>query len=109
MDATRLSDGLLVTLKAIDTVLHPFEIEIGQFLSSEQLEQDPRNHCVRILEVLQDPIDSLLSIIVMPLLKPFRDPEFLTFGEVVAFFKQVVEVRSQLSRPYILCQELTHF
>jgi len=91
MDATRLSDGLLVTLKAIDTVLHPFEIEIAQFLSSEQPEQEPRNHCVRILEVLQDPIDSKLSIIVMPLLKPFRDPDFLTFGEVVAFFKQVVE------------------
>jgi len=91
MDATRQSDGLLVTLKTIDTVVHPFEIEIGQFLSSEQVNQDPRNHCVRILEVLQDPIDHKSSIIVMPLLKPFRSPDFLTFGEVVAFCRQAVE------------------
>jgi len=91
LDATRQSDGLLVTLKKVDTVVHPFEVEIGEFLSSEQLAQDPRNHCVRILDVLQDPIDSKLSIVVMPLLKSYDKPEFLTVGEAVAFCVQMIE------------------
>ncbi|KAH9920136.1 uncharacterized protein B0H18DRAFT_1025282 [Fomitopsis serialis] len=90
LDATRQSDGSLVTLKAVDTAVHPFEVEIGQFLSSEQLAQDPRNHCARILDVLQDPIDPKISLVVMPLLKPFREPNFLTIGEVVAFVKQAI-------------------
>ncbi|KAH9920130.1 kinase-like domain-containing protein [Fomitopsis serialis] len=90
LDATRQSDGLLVTLKAVNNVVHPFEVEIGEFLSSEQMAQDPRNHCVRILDVLRDPMDPKVSIIVMPLLKPFREPQFLTIGEVVAFFKQAI-------------------
>ncbi|KAH9920134.1 uncharacterized protein B0H18DRAFT_1025266 [Fomitopsis serialis] len=91
LDATRQSDGLLVTLKRVDTAVHPFEVEIGEFLSSEQLAQDPRNHCVRILDVLQDPIDSKLSIVVMPLLKSYHKPEFLTVGEAVAFCIQMIK------------------
>ncbi|KZT71753.1 hypothetical protein DAEQUDRAFT_687103 [Daedalea quercina L-15889] len=91
LDATRQSDGSLVTLKAIDTEVHPYEVEIGQFLSSQPLAQDPRNHCVRILDVLQDPFDSKKLIIVMPLLKLFDQPEFLTIGEAVALFKQAIE------------------
>ncbi|KAH9839152.1 uncharacterized protein C8Q71DRAFT_846812 [Rhodofomes roseus] len=66
-------------------------VEIGQFLSSEPLLQDPRNHCVHILEVLQDPFDSKKSIMVMPFLKMFDAPGFLTTGESVAFLKQAIE------------------
>ncbi|KZT71756.1 hypothetical protein DAEQUDRAFT_687108 [Daedalea quercina L-15889] len=91
LDATRQSDGLPVTLKAIDTGVHPFEVEIGQFLSSEQLAEEPRNHCVRILDVLQDPTESQKKIIVMPFLKLFDQPEFTTFGEAVGFFRQAIE------------------
>lgn len=100
LDATRQSDGLLVSLKVINTDVHPFEVEIGQFLSSEQLAQDPRNHCVRTIDVLQDPIDPKVSIIVMPLLKPFRKPDFLTVGEAVAFLKQAIEVFTPASRQH---------
>ncbi|KAH9834890.1 uncharacterized protein C8Q71DRAFT_797679 [Rhodofomes roseus] len=78
LDATQQSDGMLVTLKAIDTAVHPFEVEIGQFLSSEQSTKDPRNHCVRILEVLQEPSELNKSMIVMPFLKKFDAPDFLT-------------------------------
>ena len=92
MDATRISDGLRVTLKIVDTTVHPYEVEIGLLLSSEHLAQDPRNHCVRILDILEDPLDAKRKIIVMPLLKLFNMPEFTTVGEVVAFFKQAIEV-----------------
>ena len=93
MDATRVSDGTRVTLKTVDTSVHPYEVEIGRFLSSEQLAQEPRNHCVRILDVLEDPVNPKQKILVMPLLKLFNMPEFITVGEVVAFFKQAIEVR----------------
>lgn len=97
LDATRQSDGALVTLKTIDITIHPFEVEIGRFLSSEKLAQDPRSRCVRIIDVLQDPDDPKTSIIVMPLLKPFSEPAFQTIGESVAFFKQAIEVRAHRS------------
>lgn len=35
MDATRISDGRLVAMKRIDTTVHPFEIDIARYLSSE--------------------------------------------------------------------------
>lgn len=92
LDATRESDGLRVILKTVDISLHPYEVEIGQYLMSEERAQDPRNHCVRILDVLQDPLDPEKKIIVMPLLKLFNRPEFTTVGEVVAFLKQAIEV-----------------
>ena len=72
MDATRLSDGIHVTLKTVDTSVHPFEVEIAQFLSSGQVAHDPRNHCVPILDVLQDPVEPNTAILVMPLLMSFQ-------------------------------------
>ncbi|KAH9839151.1 kinase-like domain-containing protein [Rhodofomes roseus] len=91
MDATRISDGSIVLMKKLDVEIHPFELEIGQFLSSDQITSDPRSHCVRILEVLPDPMEQSISLIVMPYLRAFDNPEFLTFGEAVACFKQLIE------------------
>ena len=80
-------------LKKIDTDVHPHELEIGLFVSSEQIQSLPHNHCVHILDTLVDPKQSNLSIIVMPYLRAFDDPEFQTFGEVVACIEQLIEVR----------------
>ncbi|TFY60104.1 hypothetical protein EVJ58_g5352 [Rhodofomes roseus] len=91
MDATRISDSSIVLMKKLDAEIHPFELEIGQFLSSDQITSDPRSHCVRILEVLPDPMEQSISLIVMPYLRAFDNPEFLTFGEAVACFKQLIE------------------
>ncbi|KAH9920138.1 kinase-like domain-containing protein [Fomitopsis serialis] len=91
MDATKVADGSLVTMKKIKSDTHPHELEIGQFLSSDQITSDPRNHCVRVLDVLTDPSEPNVSIIVMPYLRDFDDPGFLTFGEAVACFKQLIE------------------
>ena len=97
LDATREVDGLRVTLKTVDTSVHPYEAEIGQHLMSKPLGRDPRNHCVRIIEVLQDPLDPRKKIIVMPLLKLFYRPSFTTVGEVVAFLKQAIEVCAHIA------------
>jgi hypothetical protein len=91
LDATRISDGEFVMLKAVRRNDHPFEVEIARYLMSEPLRSDPMNHCVPILDVLNVP-DDPRDIIVMPLLRPFSDPPFETFGEVVGCLRQLFEV-----------------
>ena len=84
----------MVLLKLISINEHPEEIAVGQFLSSPPLSDDPRNHCCPVLDVLQDPLDPTARIIVMPLLRAFDDPKFITVGEAVECFRQAFEVRS---------------
>lgn len=91
--AERVSDGCEVMLKVTSTTLHPLEVEIGSRLfSSPQHAGNPRNHCVPIVDVLQDPDDLDKQIIVMPRLVPFDFPAFDTVGEVVDCFRQIFEV-----------------
>jgi hypothetical protein len=92
IDATRLQDGKFVVLKLIQKSVHPYEAEIGNFLSSESLAFDPRNHCVPILEILHIPDDEEQLFLVMPLLREHDDPRFDTIGEVVEFFQQILVV-----------------
>ncbi len=83
----------MVVFKRISLSIHPYEVEIGRFLRSPPLVDDPRNHCCPIFEVLQDPGDHDIQIIVMPFLRRYNDPKFATVGEAVEFFKQALEVR----------------
>ncbi|KAG0698895.1 hypothetical protein DFH29DRAFT_809763, partial [Suillus ampliporus] len=91
LDATRISDGEFVMLKAIRRNERPFEVEIAQYLVSEHLQSDPMNHCVPILDVLRPVPDEGRDIIVMPLLRCCSDPSFETFGEVVECLPQLFE------------------
>lgn len=63
LDATRLSDREMVMLKCIQQSVHPFEITVSKMFSEEPLRSHPRNHCVPVLEVLEDGV----SILVLPL------------------------------------------
>jgi hypothetical protein len=92
MDATRVSDGVYVSLKIVEKSLHPHEVEIGQWFMSEPLASHPKNHCVPFFEVLSPPNDKDRQLIVMPLLLPFARPQFDTFGEVMECFRQLFEV-----------------
>jgi len=78
-------------LKSVSRSVFPHEVEIGQFFSSEPLASDPRNHCVPIYEILQDPTIEDTVIIVMPFLRLHNDPAFNTVGEVLECFKQIFE------------------
>jgi len=91
LDATRISDGTLVTLKTLSKSLHPYEVEIGQFFSREPHASDPRNHCVPIYDVLQDPQEEDTVFLVMPLLRDSQDPPFDTIGEVLDYIEQITE------------------
>jgi len=90
MDATRISDGKPVMLKRMPFQEGPYELEINKLFSREPLSSNPRNHCVRLLDVIELPNDP--PIIVHPLLRPFYKPRLQTFGEFVTFFTQICEV-----------------
>ncbi|KAF7316362.1 Protein kinase domain-containing protein [Mycena indigotica] len=91
MDAHRISDNKPVMLKTVLTSVHPHEVELAGLFSSPELAGNSRNHCIPILEVLQDPEDSDKQIIVMPRLIDFDQPKFDTVGEVIHCFRQIFE------------------
>lgn len=84
-------------LKMVKKSQHPYESDIGVYLSSPPLDSDPRNHCCPILAVLDDPLDNDVQLLVMPLLRTFDDPKLATIGEAVDFFRQTFEVCAHLT------------
>ena len=92
LDAVRISDDSLVALKLVDSERNPHEVQISQYLSSEPLRSDPRNHSVPILDVLSVPNEPKLTIMVLPLLRACNDPSWQTVGEVLSFIHQILEV-----------------
>ena len=95
MDGIRLSDGRMVVLERIPKSIHPQEVEITKYFSSEPLAADPRNHCVPFYDVLEVPTDEDLNIMVIPHLQDFTEPRCLTIGEGIEFCKQIFEVCRQ--------------
>ncbi|KAJ7165137.1 hypothetical protein C8R46DRAFT_1192814 [Mycena filopes] len=101
MDAERILDGQGVILKWVSTPVHPHEVDIGNLFSSPGLSDSPRNHCIRILEVLKDPEDDEKQIIVMPRLIKFYLPIFDTVGEVIDCFRQIFEGVQFMHQHYV--------
>ena len=93
MDAVRIEDGRQVTLKKVLPEEGTHELSITKLFSSPGLKEEPRNHCVPLLEVIDLSPDKLDGkLMVMPFLRPFENPQFQTYGEFVAFFIQISEV-----------------
>ncbi|KAG6897748.1 hypothetical protein C0992_011676 [Termitomyces sp. T32_za158] len=90
MDAVR-TDGSLVVLKEIELDSNPEEIFIGKLFSSGKLNNHPKNHCVRFLDVIEPYEGSGSAFVVMPYLLKTTNPPFQTIGEVVAYFRQIFE------------------
>ena len=86
-----MSDGERVVIKQVARGSN--EVSIGQFFSSPELLADPKNHCVRILDVFSDDMDPELEFIVMPALVKFNFPPFFLISEIVEFIRQTLEVR----------------
>jgi hypothetical protein len=100
IDAKRLEDGALVCIKRIVPkdiegleLARGDEVNIGRYLSTKEMLRDATNHCVPILDSFRDSILPDVEYIVMPVLRPYNDPEFSFVGEVVDFVTQVLEVR----------------
>ncbi|KAJ3017218.1 hypothetical protein NUW54_g639 [Trametes sanguinea] len=88
LDAKRLEDNSVVSIKIVSK--RNQELQVAQFLSS--FKDVDQNHCVAVLDVLSDPLDSERALMVMPYLRPFDDPELVTVGEVIDFIGQMLQV-----------------
>lgn len=95
MNATRLRDGKPVTLIRILPEEKPYELDLTQYFSSPEVAGDPSNHCASVLEVIETPT---AQVMVMPFFIEFNYPSFQSFGEVVAFVSQILEVSPIKSR-----------
>jgi hypothetical protein len=91
MDGTRVQDYKQVMFKKVLPEEGPHELYITDLFSSPGLKDDPANHCVPLLDLIELPEDGG-KLMVMPLLRPFNNPRFQTYGEFVAFFLQICEV-----------------
>ncbi|KAH9926080.1 kinase-like domain-containing protein [Amylocystis lapponica] len=89
IDAICKKDGTAVSIKAV--ARDGDEVRIARYLSSSDILPHPMNHCVPIVDVLDDPFDDKMSLMVMPYLRSFDDPDFSAFGEVVDFVSQTLE------------------
>ncbi|KAI0325868.1 kinase-like protein [Cubamyces sp. BRFM 1775] len=86
LDARQSRDNNIVAIKTFRKDSQ--ELSIIRHLSSIHHHQ---NHTVPLFQVLDDPIDPELSLMVMPYLRPCNDPEFTTVGDVVNFINQTLE------------------
>jgi hypothetical protein len=89
MDCIRLSDRKVVGIKH---TTNKNEVEIAQFLVSQSAQDHHLNHCAPVFLVLPHPYRTQEWFLFMPLLRPFNDPPFMHFGEVIDFLSQVLEV-----------------
>ncbi|RPD53215.1 hypothetical protein L226DRAFT_503286 [Lentinus tigrinus ALCF2SS1-7] len=107
MDAVMTKDGTIVVIKRIQKSVHPLEGEIGRFLSSPPLNSDPRNHCCPILDVLDDPEDADVQLIVMPLLREYDDPKLTTVGEAMELFRQLFECLQFIHEQHVAHRDIS--
>ncbi|KAJ3964793.1 kinase-like domain-containing protein [Lentinula raphanica] len=107
MDATRISDGTPVALKLISMSAQintpdSNELEILQYLSSPALDQDPRNHCIQMIdgfEVFTPSEMKQLSmqgfsnayIVVFPFARKWTDIPFRLVWESLEFIRQILD------------------
>lgn len=101
VDTTRLSDRATVVIKRVRKGRS--EISIAQFLSSDSLRRDPKNHCVPIIETFCNESEPAIEFLVMPILRKFNSPPFYVVSEVVDFIRQTLEVNLHM----ITCRTLT--
>ncbi|KAJ3795482.1 hypothetical protein GGU11DRAFT_792007 [Lentinula aff. detonsa] len=107
IDATRINDGAPVALKLISMSAQintpdSNEIEILQYLSSSALAQDPRNHCIQMIDSFEvfTPAEmkelsaqgfSNAFIAVFPFARKWTDIPFRLVWEGLDFVRQVLE------------------
>jgi len=82
-------DGKLVLIKKVGR--DGGESRIAQMLNTPELREDPRNHCVPIIEMIDDPDNDSVSYMVMPLLRNADNPPFQYVKEMIDFVDQVLE------------------
>ena len=111
----RKSDGTLVvfkwylraplpdTMKAVPR-RDVAEASILRRMVHPDWQDDPRNHCLRVLSWVADD-DGPRGVFVTPLLRRWNDAPLGTVGEAVVMFAQLAEVRLVVFHAYRVCME----
>ncbi|KAI0364011.1 kinase-like protein [Pilatotrama ljubarskyi] len=86
IDATRTSDKMRVAIKSVSN--QGQELNISRLVASLG---GADNHCVSAIEVLPDPLNDHRSLLVMPYLRPYDNPELQTVDDVVNFVSQMLK------------------
>lgn len=107
LDAIRRHDGLVVCIKMIQDYRKQRQVQITQYFSTRRMTEDSRNHVVPLYDVFIDSITPHIQYMVMPVLRRFDDPEFVTVGEVVEFISQVLEGLTYLHENNVAHHNLT--
>ncbi|KAG6901675.1 hypothetical protein C0995_009230 [Termitomyces sp. Mi166 len=87
MDAIRISDGVKVVMKCVDTQRR--EVSIAQYLRG--LPREERNHTVPILDILPVPNDESKALIITPMLVSFNLVPFRRVGEFAEMVEQLIK------------------
>lgn len=90
LDATRVSDGRVVILK--HTLSSSPEVAIGRLLMADSLRNDPKNHAIPLLDILEDENDAENVILVLPLLRRLDSPPLASVREFVDLVGQLLQV-----------------
>ena len=99
MDARRLKDNAQVIIKRVFPDSE--EIRILRTFQAHQRRHDPANHCVPVLDVFSDDAAPEFTFLVMPLMRQFDDPEFVTVEEALECMEQFLEVGALETRETI--------
>ncbi|TEB23480.1 other/AgaK1 protein kinase [Coprinellus micaceus] len=91
IDATRTKDQTPVILKLVESAQSPEEVDILGYFSQAPISSDPRNHICPLLDILRRPEDEGQTIVVLPVLRPYDNPDFDTIGEALDFLRQILE------------------
>ncbi|KAI0351979.1 kinase-like protein [Trametes cingulata] len=101
IDATRTSDRMRVAIKSVSN--QGEELRISRLVSSLG---GSDNHCISAIEVLPDPLNDHRSLLVMPYLRPYDNPELQTVEEVVSFVSQMLKGLTFLHRHRIAHRDI---
>ncbi|KAH9920914.1 kinase-like domain-containing protein [Fomitopsis serialis] len=106
VDATRMSDGKLVSIKLVRT--GSLEMRIALYLCTPPLCEDIKNHCVPLLDLFEDNKDASRSYMVTPFLRDFDDPLFDCVNDVLDLGEQYLEGLVFLHRSGVAHRDCTN-
>ncbi|RDX54872.1 hypothetical protein OH76DRAFT_1339715 [Lentinus brumalis] len=91
MDAVRISDGRIVTIKRVQKRNTPWEESTMRRFSTEPLASNPHNYAIPLYDTIQPPWDDDIVFLIMPHFIRIHKHKYATVGEAMECFRQLFE------------------
>ncbi len=102
MDAVRISDGRIVTIKRVQKRNTPWEESTMRRFSTEPLASNPHNYAIPLYDTIQPPWDDDIVFLIMPHFIRIHKHKYATVGEAMECFRQLFEVSLATLRSALL-------